>query len=354
MGAVNYIVRNPVGVAGLISPWNLPLYLLTWKIAPALAFGNTVVAKPSEFTSVTAWMLAKVMKKIQLPEGACNIIFGNGPITGSRLTTHPDVSLVSFTGGTLTGQRIAADTAPFCKKLSLELGGKNASIVFSDADLEKCIPASIQSSFANQGEICLCTSRIYIEDEIFETFSSLFVSAAKKRVCGVPSSPKTVMGALVSKQHYDKVASYVQLAIQEGGTVLCGYGLEPPQVPPEYQGGYFFPATVIIGLPNSSRCMQEEIFGPVVCLSRFQGEKEAISLANDSQYGLAACIWSENVGKIHRIAHQLEVGTVWCNCWMLRDLKMPFGGMKHSGIGREGTDDSYEFFTEAKTICVKY
>eukprot|EP01135_Chromosphaera_perkinsii_P011412 Nk52_evm57s2391 gene=Nk52_evmTU57s2391 len=373
MNAVNYETHNPVGVAALISPWNLPLYLLTWKIAPALAFGNTVVAKPSEFTSATAWMLCEVMQQCSVPAGVCNIVFGQGHVCGSALTTHPDVPLISFTGGTVTGKRIAADTAPFVKKLSLELGGKNAGIIFADADLDKCIPTTVRSSFANQGEICLCTSRLLVHRSIYDKFVQRFLDEVTRTVkVGNPSSKDTTMGALVSSQHLKKVSGYVQIALEEGATVhLCVNGKSYTysnttkqqqdearkdflaSLPDANQTGYFHPPTVLTGLSENSRCMQEEIFGPVTSIVPFDTEEEAVRMANGTEYGLAASLWSQDVSTIHRVAAQVQAGTVWCNCWMVRDLKMPFGGLKQSGVGREGGDESREFFTEAKTICIK-
>lgn len=352
--AMNYTQKIPVGVAGLISPWNLPLYLLTFKIAPALATGNTVVAKPSEMTSVTAWMMAKYFNVAGLPPGVCNLVFGMGPVTGAAIVQHPDVPLISFTGSTVTAEKIAAATAPFCKKQSLELGGKNPSIVFEDADLENCIPTSVRSSFANQGEICLCSSRIFVQNKIFSEFLDRFVAETRKIKVGVPNDSSTNMGALVSKEHLTKVTGYINLAKQEGGTIVCGQDVDPPiKLPDKNQAGYFMLPTVITNVPDNGRCMQEEIFGPVVCIVPFSNEEEVIERANNVKYGLAACVWSQNISRAHRVAQRLQAGTVWTNCWMVRDLNMPFGGMKASGIGREGFEDSIDFFTEKKTICIK-
>lgn len=354
VGAVNYCVRCPIGVAGLISPWNLPLYLLTFKIAPAIAAGNTVVCKPSEMTSVTAWMMAKLMNEAGLPPGVCNLVFGTGPKAGAAIVKHPDIPVISFTGSTATGQTITQMSAPFYKKLSLELGGKNAAIVFDDADLEKCLATTIRSSFANQGEICLCTSRVFVQKGIFDKFLEKFVEKTRQLQVGSPKDPGTNLGALISKEHLAKVLGYVKLAVNEGGEIVCGEGKDPPlNLPSPHTEGYFMHPTVITGLADSTRCMQEEIFGPVVAIVPFETEEEVIKRANGVQYGLCAVVWTENVSRTHRVSQQLQAGTVWCNCWLVRDLNMPFGGFKASGIGREGATESYEFYTEAKTICIK-
>uniref|UniRef100_H2ZDD0 Aldehyde dehydrogenase domain-containing protein n=1 Tax=Ciona savignyi TaxID=51511 RepID=H2ZDD0_CIOSA len=297
---LNYVHRMPVGVAGLISPWNLPLYLLTWKIAPAIAFGNTCVAKPSELTSVTAWKLCEVFTAAKLPPGVVNIVFGYGTEVGEELVRHPDVSVVSFTGSTMVGQRISQVVAPYCKAVSLELGGKNAALVFGDADVNESVECCVRSSFANQ------------------------------------------------------VRKYIDIAISDGGTIKCGYGVEPLELPHKLKGGFFFPPTVITGVDDMSSCVQDEIFGPVVCIMPFDTEQEAIKRANNVKYGLCATVWTTHLERAHRVSKKLEAGTVWVNCWMVRDLRMPFGGMKHSGLGRESAKDSLEFFTEAKTICIKY
>ncbi|KAF4077947.1 hypothetical protein AMELA_G00193940 [Ameiurus melas] len=354
MGCINYTVRCPVGVAGLISPWNLPLYLLTWKIAPAVASGNTVVAKPSEMTSVTAWMMCKLLEEAGFPPGVVNIVFGTGPRAGDALVSHPDVPLISFTGSTATAQVITERSAPYCKKLSLELGGKNPAVVFADADLEQCISTTVRSSFSNQGEICLCTSRIFVERSIYAQFLAKFVEAARQWKTGTPSDPSNDNGALVSKEHLKKVRGYVALARAEGAQVHCGEGVDALVLPPRNASGYFMLPTVITGVADSSAVMQEEIFGPVTCVTPFDTEKEVISRANDVRYGLSAVVWSRDVGRVHRVARQLQAGLVWTNCWLIRDLNLPFGGMKSSGIGREGGKDSYHFFTEVKTITVKH
>nr|XP_057912714.1 2-aminomuconic semialdehyde dehydrogenase [Doryrhamphus excisus]XP_057912715.1 2-aminomuconic semialdehyde dehydrogenase [Doryrhamphus excisus]XP_057912716.1 2-aminomuconic semialdehyde dehydrogenase [Doryrhamphus excisus]XP_057912717.1 2-aminomuconic semialdehyde dehydrogenase [Doryrhamphus excisus]XP_057912718.1 2-aminomuconic semialdehyde dehydrogenase [Doryrhamphus excisus] len=353
MGCLSYTIRCPVGVAGLISPWNLPLYLLTWKIAPAIAVGNTVVAKPSEMTSVTAWMMCKLMQQAGVPPGVVNIVFGVGSRAGDALVGHPDVPLISFTGSTATARHITERSAPYCKKLSLELGGKNPALIFADADLDQCIKTTVRSSFSNQGEICLCTSRIYVERSIYSTFLEKFVAAARKWKTGVPSDPVNNNGALISKEHLEKVRSFVALAKSEGATVHCGEGMDYPDLPESNINGYFMAATVISGVSDSSRVMQEEIFGPVTCVSPFDGEDQAVAKANGVRYGLAATVWSRDVGKVHRVARRLQTGLVWTNCWLVRDLNLPFGGMKNSGVGREGGRDSYHFFTEVKTVTIK-
>ncbi|XP_072553255.1 2-aminomuconic semialdehyde dehydrogenase isoform X1 [Salminus brasiliensis] len=354
MGCVSYTVRCPVGVAGLISPWNLPLYLLTWKIAPAVAMGNTVVAKPSEMTSVTAWMMCQLLEEAGFPPGVVNIVFGTGPHAGDALVAHPDVPLISFTGSTATARAITERSAPYCKKLSLELGGKNPAIVFADADLEQCISTTVRSSFANQGEICLCTSRIFVERSIYPQFLARFVEVARQWKTGVPSDPCNSNGALVSKEHLEKVRGYVALARAEGAQVHCGEGVDALNLPPRNAGGYFMLPTVITGVTDTSRVMQEEIFGPVTCVTAFDQEEEVIARANAVRYGLSATVWSRDVGRVHRVSRRLQAGLVWTNCWLIRDLNLPFGGMKCSGVGREGGKDSYHFFTEVKTITVKH
>ena len=350
--SMSYVSRQPVGVAGLISPWNLPLYLLTWKIAPALAFGNTAVCKPSEITSATAAILCEICVEVGLPAGVLNIIFGNGPEAGSALVAHPEVPLISFTGGTATGRAIAGVAAPMFKKLSLELGGKNANLIFADADLSKAVEMTVRSSFLNQGEICLCGSRIYVHQDIYEHFLELFIPKVMELHAGDPSQKETFIGPLASKEHLAKVQSYLDLARKEGAEFLAGGDI--PKVEAKFSKGYFLRPTVLSGVAESSRLIQEEIFGPVVTVAQFSSEAEAIHLANGTNYGLSAAVWTTSLSTAHRVAEKLEAGTVWVNTWMKRDLRMPFGGVKASGVGREGQYESREFFTEAKTICLQH
>lgn len=347
--ALNYVHRMPVGVCGLISPWNLPLYLLTWKIAPALAFGNTAVCKPSEITSLTAFMLCQVFKDAGLPNGVLNMVFGGGLKAGSALVSHPQVPLISFTGGTVTGEKITTLAAPYHKKLSLELGGKNANIIFDDADLEKAVEHTVRSSFANQGEICLCGSRIFVHENIYDEFIEKFVSKTKQIKVGDPAAPETNMGPLVSEQHLEKVLSYVKIGVEEGGTILHGSNERLKQ-----EGYYMLPTIIATNKMNPMKCRvtQDEIFGPVVTVTKFSDDDTVVEWANGVKYGLSASIWTENGKRQRRVAEALRVGTVWVNCWMVRDLSMPFGGTKHSGVGREGGDYSLEFYTEEKTICL--
>lgn len=343
--ALNYTLRRPVGVAGLISPWNLPLYLLSWKIAPAIAAGNTCVAKPSELTPLTAHRLAELMVAAGLPAGVVNIIHGYGAKAGAAITAHPDVPLISFTGGTVTGAQVAATAAPLFKKLSLELGGKNPNVVFADADLDEAVATSIRSSFTNQGEICLCGSRIFVERSIYDAFVERFVDATKKLRVGDPRDPDTDVGALISEAHLAKVTGYLELAKQEGGTIVTG-GTRVDRA------GFFLEPAVITGLDCDCRVLQEEIFGPVVTITPFDGEEDAVRFANSTRYGLSATLWTRDLQRAHRVAAQLQAGTIWVNCWLLRDLRVPFGGMKDSGLGREGGWDSLRFFTESRNVCV--
>jgi aminomuconate-semialdehyde/2-hydroxymuconate-6-semialdehyde dehydrogenase len=350
--ALNYTIRQPLGVAGLISPWNLPLYLLTWKIAPAIAAGNCCVAKPSELTPLTAERLAALTLEAGIPPGVVNVVHGLGAGAGRALTSHPNVPLISFTGGTKTGADVMAHAGPLFKKVSLELGGKNPNIVFADADLEQAVPTSIQSSFANQGEICLCGSRLFVEKTIYDEFLDRFLAATKKLRIGDPQDAATDVGALVSDAHRSKVEGYVSLAREEGGEVLTG-GKRPGNLPDRVREGYFLEPTVIAGLDCNRRVMQEEIFGPVVTVTPFDSPDEAIAYANGTRYGLSASVWTRDLEKAHRVSAALDSGTVWVNTWLLRDLRVPFGGMKESGVGREGGFDSLDFFTEAKNVCIK-
>jgi len=354
--AMNYTVKVPGGVAGLITPWNLPLYLLSFKLAPAIAAGCCVVAKPSEVTSMTAWMLCSVFREAGLPSGVVNMVFGTGPKVGSPMVVHPKINILSFTGSTPIGKFIQEKSAPFIKKISLELGGKNAGVIFDDADLEKCIPTSVRSAFTNQGEICLCTSRLFVQENIFDQFCTKYAAAVRSMMpVGPPHLSSSKVGALVSKEHLEKVRYYLKKAIDDGGKILCGESVDPPiELTEEYANGYYFQPTVVAGLKDTDACMQEEIFGPIVCITSFKDENEVIKRANDVPYGLSATLWSKDVSRIHRVAPQLDAGTIWCNCWIVRDLKMPFGGMKMSGIGREDQHNSLDFYSEVKTICVCY
>lgn len=349
---IDYTLRQPLGVVGCISPWNLPLYLFTWKIAPALAAGNTVVAKPSEVTPTTAYLLGVLMQRIGFPPGVLNIIQGDGPTTGESIVTHPDVKAISFTGSTRAGQRIAALLAPSLKKYSLELGGKNAAVIFADADFDAMVTETIRSSFTNQGEICLCTSRLLIEDSIYDRFRDAFVEKVKELTVGDPLENLTKQGALVSQAHHEKVSRCVELAREEGGEVLVGGTRR--LVSGACAAGFFYAPTVIEGLGPEAQTNQEEIFGPVVTLQRFKTEAEALELANASGYGLAATVWTGDLKKAHRIATTIQAGIVWVNSWLYRDLRTPFGGMKNSGIGREGGWEAMRFFTEPKNISIRF
>ncbi|HVF29828.1 MAG TPA: aldehyde dehydrogenase, partial [Pyrinomonadaceae bacterium] len=349
--AINYTLRQPLGVVGCISPWNLPLYLFTWKIAPALAAGCTVVAKPSEITPMTAYLLSKICIEASLPAGVLNIVHGLGPKVGAAMVAHRDVKAISFTGGTSTGEEIARTAAPMFKKLSLELGGKNPNIIFADCDYEAMLETTVRSSFANQGQICLCGSRILVERPIYERFRNDFVSRAFEMNIGDPLDEATNLGAVVSEPHMQKILSYIELAKSEGGTILAGG--ERVKLDGRCADGYFVQPTVIEGLSHDCRTNQEEIFGPVVSLMPFDDEAEAVGYANSVKYGLSATVWTENLSRAHRVAGALESGIVWVNCWLLRDLRTPFGGVKDSGIGREGGFEALKFFTEEKNVCIK-
>lgn len=350
--AINYTLRKPLGTVGCISPWNLPLYLFTWKIAPALAAGNCVVAKPSEVTPVTAYLLSELCMEAGLPKGVLNIVHGLGASAGSAIVNHPDVKAISFTGGTQTGKAIARAAAPEFKKLSLELGGKNPNIIFADCNFDDAVKTSVMSSFANQGQICLCGSRIFVERSIYDKFKTEFVSRVNQLVVSHPDDPKANLGAVVSKPHKEKVLDYIQLAREEGGTILTGG--EEVILEGDYKNGYYISPTVIEGLDYTCRTNQEEIFGPVVTLTPFDNEEEVLKMANSTDYGLAATVWTENLKRAHRIARDLDSGIIWINCWLLRDLRTPFGGMKSSGVGREGGFEALKFFTEPKNVCIKY
>jgi aminomuconate-semialdehyde/2-hydroxymuconate-6-semialdehyde dehydrogenase len=349
--AVNYTARFPVGVVGCISPWNLPLYLFTWKIAPALAAGCTVVAKPSELTPMTAYLFTKLCKEAALPNGVLNVVHGLGPKAGQEIIEHPEIAAISFTGGTVTGKKIAATAAPMLKKLSLELGGKNPAIIFADCDFEEAIAGTMRSSFSNQGEICLCGSRIFVEKNLYDKFVDEFVKRTKSLIVGDPLNESTNLGSLVSEAHMNKVLSYIELAKKEGGNIVTGG--KRVTVPGRCEKGYFIEPTVITGLGHMCRTNQEEIFGPVVTIQPFESEAEVIAYANSTSYGLSATIWTENLKKAHRVAAAVKSGIIWVNCWLFRDLRTPFGGMKQSGVGREGGWDALKFFTESKNICIK-
>jgi aminomuconate-semialdehyde/2-hydroxymuconate-6-semialdehyde dehydrogenase len=349
--AINYTARTPIGIAGCISPWNLPLYLFTWKIAPALAAGCTVVAKPSELTPMTAFLFSQLCIEAGLPKGVLNIIHGLGPKAGQAIVEHPDIAAISFTGGTVTGKKIAATAAPMFKKLSLELGGKNPNIIFADCDLEQALTTSLQSSFSNQGEICLCGSRIFVERSLYEKFLSEFAKRTKLLTVGDPLNESTRIGALVSESHMNKVLSYVALAQQEGGEIITGG--RQLNLKGRCEKGYFVEPTIITGLTHQCRTNQEEIFGPVVTIMPFDTEDEVLTYANSTAYGLSATLWTENLKRAHRISAQLKSGIIWVNCWLFRDLRTPFGGMKQSGVGREGGWEALKFFTESKNICIK-
>lgn len=349
--AINYTLRQPIGVVGCISPWNLPLYLFTWKIAPALAAGNCVVAKPSEVTPMTAYLLSIICREAGLPAGVLNIVHGNGPNCGSAIVSHPDIKAISFTGSTRAGKDIAGIAAPMFKKVSLELGGKNPNIIFADCDWDKMMRTTLQSSFANQGQICLCGSRILVEESIYEKFKEEFIARARKLTVGDPLDEHSRQGAVVSKLHYDKVLGCIELAKQEGGKILLGGNAVKPEG--RCANGYFIEPTIIEGLGAGCRTNMEEIFGPVVTLQSFKTEEEALMLANTSDYGLSATIWTQDVSRANRVAAKVHSGIIWVNCWLLRDLRTPFGGFKNSGVGREGGWEALRFFTEPKNVCIE-
>ena len=350
--AINYTLRKPLGIVGCISPWNLPLYLFSWKIAPALATGNCVVAKPSEITPYTAYLFSEICIEAGLPKGVLNIVHGLGKDVGESMVKHPKIKAISFTGGTSTGARIASIAAPVFKKLSLELGGKNANIIFDDCDYDKMIETTIKSSFSNQGQICLCGSRIFVQKGIYEKFKTDFVKRTKTLQVGDPNESNTNIGAIVSKQHHSKILNCIQLAKEEGGSILSGGNTIVGNG--RCEDGYFIEPTIVEGLPNHCRTNQEEIFGPVVTITSFNDEKEVLSHINDSQYGLSCTLWTNNLDRAHQMAYRIETGIVWVNCWLLRDLRTPFGGTKSSGVGREGGWEAMRFFTEPKNVCIQY
>ncbi len=349
--AINYTLRQPIGIVGCISPWNLPLYLFTWKIAPALAAGNCVIAKPSEVTPVTAYLLAKICKEAGLPDGVLNIVHGDGKNCGEAIVKHPKIKAISFTGSTKAGAQIASITAPMFKKLSLELGGKNPNIIFADCDWEKMLPETIRSSFGNQGQICLCGSRLLIEKSVYEKFKQTFIERVKHLTVGDPLLPNSKQGAIVSKLHFEKIINCIEIAKQEGGNILIGGNAV--KLEGRCANGYFIEPTIIEGLNQQCKTNQEEIFGPVITIQPFETEEEALLLANATQYGLAATLWTQDISRANRMAGKIESGIVWVNCWLLRDLRTPFGGLKNSGVGREGGWEALKFFTEMKNVCLE-
>ncbi len=349
--AINYSLRQPLGVVGCISPWNLPLYLFSWKIAPALAAGNTVIAKPSEVTPMTAYLLSKICIEAGLPAGVLNILHGYGPEVGAAMSKHPAIKAISFTGSTNVGGEIAKIAAPMFKKVSLEMGGKNPNIIFADSNYDRMLETTLRSSFANQGQICLCGSRIFVERPLYERFKKDFVEKTLALKVGAPLEADTKVGAVVSQSHYDKILSCIELAKKEGGRMLCGGKSVQPQ---GFEQGWYIEPTIIEGLNMDCRTNQEEIFGPVVTLMPFDTEEEVLTYANGTSYGLSATIWTENLSRAHRMAKELEAGIVWINTWLLRDLRTPFGGVKNSGVGREGGFEVLRFFTESKNVCIQY
>jgi aminomuconate-semialdehyde/2-hydroxymuconate-6-semialdehyde dehydrogenase len=350
--AINYTLRNPLGIVGCISPWNLPLYLFSWKIAPALATGNCVIAKPSEVTPMTAYLLSEICIEAGLPPGVLNIVHGLGQNAGEAMVKHPKIKAISFTGGTATGKKIASIAAPMFKKLSLELGGKNPNIIFDDCDYDLALKTSVLSSFSNQGQICLCGSRIFIQRNIYEKFRNDFVSKTKELKIGDPNEKGNRIGALVSEAHMEKVLEHIKVAKEEGGKILAGG--ERVIVQGRCEDGYFVSPTIIEGLDARCRTNTEEIFGPVVTLIPFDTEDEVIEYSNCVEYGLSCTIWSNDINKVTRVSRKVQAGIVWVNCWLLRDLRTPFGGMKNSGVGREGGLEALRFFTEPKNVCIKY
>ncbi len=349
--AINYTLRQPVGIVGCISPWNLPLYLFSWKIAPALAAGNCVVAKPSEVTPMTGYLLSIICQEAGLPAGVLNILHGTGPGCGSAIVAHPAIKAISFTGSTRAGRDIAATAAPMFKKISLELGGKNPNIIFADCDWDRMMRTTIQSSFSNQGQICLCGSRILVEESIYEKFKEEFIARVKKLTVGDPLEENSKQGAVVSNMHFDKVRGCIDLALQEGGKILTGGNVV--KLSGRCENGLFIEPTVIEGLGANCRTNMEEIFGPVVTLQSFKTEDEALQLANTSDYGLSATIWTQDISRANRVAARVGSGIIWVNCWLLRDLRTPFGGFKNSGVGREGGWEALRFFTEPKNVCIE-
>ncbi|MGB1365922.1 MAG: aldehyde dehydrogenase [Candidatus Poseidoniaceae archaeon] len=352
--ATNFVHRNPIGTVGLITPWNLPLYLLSWKVAPALLMGNTIVAKPSEMTPLTANLLCEVASAVGLPSGVLNVVHGYGPEVGQAILEHPSIRAISFTGGTATGRHVAATAAPMFKKLSLELGGKNATIVLDDADMDAAVEGAVRAGFTNGGQVCLCGSRILVHSSIADEFTSRITEVVDGMICGAPEDESTQIGALISMEHLQKVESYIELGIEEGGTVLTGGTREMTGQIGTTTDGAFLRPTIIDGLDYTSRTSTEEIFGPVVTVHRFDSDEEAIEIANSTEYGLAGSVWSADAQRAHKLAQSIETGIVWVNTWMHRDLRTPFGGVKNSGVGREGGAWSLGFFSEPLNVCVKH
>jgi aminomuconate-semialdehyde/2-hydroxymuconate-6-semialdehyde dehydrogenase len=350
--ALNYAVRKPLGVVGVITPWNLPLLLLTWKVAPALACGNAVVVKPSEETPATATLLAEAMRDAGIPNGVYNVVHGFGPSSaGEFLAQHPEVDAVTFTGESKTGAAIMKAVAPTVKPVSFELGGKNAAIVFADCNFEEAVNGLSDAVFLNTGQVCLCAERVYVERRIFDEFVEALKQKAEGLHAGWPNHAETKLGPLISAQHREKVLSYYRLAREEGATVVTGGGV--PIFDDDRDHGFYVQPTIYTGLPETARCVKEEIFGPVCHVTPFDSEEEAVALANDTKYGLAASIWTSNMKCGHRVAQQMNVGITWVNCWFLRDLRTPFGGAGLSGIGREGGVHSLNFYSESNNICIK-
>jgi len=347
---INYALRRPVGVVGIISPWNLPLFLMTWKLAPCLAAGNTAIMKPAETTPMTATVLAQICSDAGVPDGVVNLVHGFGPDSaGDAISKHHDVDAITFTGEAKTGKAIMKSAADSLKKVSFEMGGKNPNIVFADSDLDEVIETTIKASFINQGEVCFCGERIYVQESIYEEFLEKFKLRTEKLKIGDPFDSDTYVGALISKEHYDKVNYYFQLAKEEGGQIITG-----GKRPEGFGQGYYLEPTIITGLDNNSRCMREEIFGPVAIVTPFKDEQEVIEKANDTNYGLGVSIWTNDLRRAHRMAGKIEAGMIWVNSWFLRDLRTPFGGMKDSGIGRVGGMHSFDFFTELSNVCIKF
>lgn len=351
-GALNYVIRRPLGVVGVICPWNLPFLLMTWKVAPALAAGNAVVVKPSEETPASAALLGDVMREVGVPEGVYNVVQGFGPrAAGQHLVQHPDVAAITFTGESQTGGHIMRDAAAHIKALSFELGGKNPAIVFADCDVDAAIAGVARSTFMNTGQVCLCSERIYVERSLFPRFVDGLRQQARALQCGDPKLPETTTGPLISRQHREKVLHYYSLAREEGAEEICGGGI--PELESPWSEGFFVQPTLWTGLPESASIVREEIFGPCAHVTPFDEEEEVLHWANDTEYGLCAAIWTNDLRRAHRVAQSLEVGMTWVNTWYLRDLRTPFGGMKRSGVGREGGQHSLDFYSELKNICIK-